>query len=104
MTLCFVYLLFLPFNMWGMSILIGLGAVAMFWLGRPDDVVTTGITTMVVMVVAAISPHHARMQPIFRVFDTFIGTGVGLIGALMTPKATVREPECGTRPARAFPG
>jgi uncharacterized membrane protein YgaE (UPF0421/DUF939 family) len=86
-VLCFLYLLFLPSNVWGTATLIGLGAILMSWLGRYDDVITTGITTTVVMVVAAMSPHHAWMQPILRVADTLIGTGVGVIGALVTPKA-----------------
>ena len=89
-VLCFLYLLLLPSNVWGTAGLIGLGAIFMSWFKRPDDVITTGITTAVVMVVAAISPHHAWMQPVLRVVDTLLGTAVGVIGALMTPKAAVR--------------
>jgi uncharacterized membrane protein YccC len=77
-VLCFVYLLFFPFHAWGMGVLIGLGAVVMSLLRRPDDVITTGITTAVVMVVAAISPDHAWRQPILRLFDTLIGVAVGI--------------------------
>ena len=36
------------------------GAVAVTLMGRPDETITTGITTAVIMVVAAISPHDAR--------------------------------------------
>src|SRR6516164_8228105 len=75
-VLCLLYLLFLPFDVWGMATLIGIGAVVMVWLGRPDDVITTGITTAVVMVVAAISPEHAWKQPILRVVDTIAGAGI----------------------------
>jgi multisubunit Na+/H+ antiporter MnhB subunit len=50
-------------------------------LGRPDEVITTGITTAVVMVVAAISPDHAWKQPILRVVDTIVGVAVGVAGA-----------------------
>jgi hypothetical protein len=46
---CFIYLLFFPFHLWGLAILIGVGAVAMSLLSRPDDIITTGITTAVVM-------------------------------------------------------
>jgi uncharacterized membrane protein YgaE (UPF0421/DUF939 family) len=87
--LCFLYLLFFPFNMWGMAALIGVGAVMMVWLGRPDDVITTGITTAVVMVVAAIGSDHAWKEPVLRVVDTMVGTGVGMVGTLITP--TVRK-------------
>jgi uncharacterized membrane protein YgaE (UPF0421/DUF939 family) len=80
-ALCFAYLLFFPFHVWGMAALIGVGAVAMSLLGRPDDIITTGITTAVVMVVAAISPDHAWKQPILRVVDTIVGVGVGVFGS-----------------------
>lgn len=63
-----------------MAALIGLGAVAMS-LGRPDDIITTGITTVVAMVVAAISPQHAWMQPILRLVDTIVGVAVGSVAA-----------------------
>ena len=53
----------------------------MMLVGRPEDVVTTGITTAVVMVVTAISPHDAWHQPILRLFDTVVGMSVGLAGA-----------------------
>jgi uncharacterized membrane protein YgaE (UPF0421/DUF939 family) len=85
-VLCFAYLSFSPFNVWGMAALIGIGATIMILIGRRDDVVTTGITTAVVMVVAAISPEHAWRQPILRVVDTLVGTGVGIVGALITSK------------------
>jgi hypothetical protein len=37
------------------------GSVMM--LGRRDDIITTGITTTVVLVVAALDPEHASEQP-----------------------------------------
>ena len=86
-ALCFIYLLFFPFHLWGMATLIGVGAVAMSLLGRPDDIITTGITTAVVMVVAAISPDHAWRQPILRVVDTTVGVTVGVVGAWISPKS-----------------
>lgn len=85
-VLCLLYLLFFPFDSWGMAALIGIGAVMMVWLGRPDDVITTGITTAVVMVVAAISPEHAWKQPILRLVDTIVGTSIGIIGAVISSK------------------
>ncbi len=36
-ALCFIYLLFFPFHFWGMATLIGVGAVGMSLLGRPDE-------------------------------------------------------------------
>ena len=86
-ALCFTYLLFFPFHFWGMATLIGVGAFAMSLLGRPDDVITTGITTAVVMVVAAISPDHAWKQPILRLLDTTVGVAVGVVGAWISLKS-----------------
>jgi uncharacterized membrane protein YccC len=86
-ALCFIYLLFFPFHLWGLATLIGVGAVVMPLLGRPDDVITTGITTAVVMVVAAISPDHAWKQPILRVVDTIVGVAVGVVGAWISLKS-----------------
>jgi uncharacterized membrane protein YccC len=85
-ALCLLYLLFLPFRVWGMAALIGAGAVVMSWLGRPDDVITTGITTAVVMVVAALSPAHAWKQPLLRLIDTIVGISVGVVGASLRPR------------------
>jgi uncharacterized membrane protein YccC len=48
---------------------------------RPGDAITAGITTAVVMVVAAVSPHDARQQPILRFADTVIGVAVGVAAA-----------------------
>jgi uncharacterized membrane protein YccC len=50
-------------------------------LGRPGDAVTAGITTAVIMVVAAVSPQHAWQQPILRLADTIIGVAVGALAA-----------------------
>jgi len=80
-ALCLVYLILFPFHLWGMATLIGVGAVTMSLLGRPDDIITTGITTAVVMVVAAISPEQAWKQPILRVVDTIMGAAIGVAGA-----------------------
>jgi uncharacterized membrane protein YccC len=50
-------------------------------LGRPGDAVTAGITTAVIMVVAAVSPQHAWQQPILRLVDTVVGVAVGVVAA-----------------------
>jgi uncharacterized membrane protein YccC len=77
-ALCLLYLLLFPFQPVGMAAVIGLGTVVMMLLGRREDIVTTGITTAVVMVVAAMSPHDAWQQPLLRVVDTVVGIVVGI--------------------------
>jgi uncharacterized membrane protein YccC len=77
-VICLIYLLFLPFHSWALPVLIGVSALAVTLLGRPQDAVTAAITTAVVLVVAAVSPHHAWQQPILRVADTVIGVAVGI--------------------------
>jgi uncharacterized membrane protein YgaE (UPF0421/DUF939 family) len=90
-ALCLVYLLTLPFRPWGMAMLIGIGAVVMTRIGRPDDIVTTGITTAVVMVVAALSPRNAWQQPILRMIDTAVGVAVGVAAAWISLSMTLRR-------------
>src|ERR1700677_898651 len=69
-VLCLAYLLIFPFRVWGMATLIGIGAIALTLLGRSEDIITTGITTAVVMVVAGISPQHPWNNPILRLAAT----------------------------------
>jgi uncharacterized membrane protein YccC len=80
-ALCLAYLLFLPFNPAGMAALIGIGTLSTMLLGRRNEIVTTGITTAVVMVVAALSPADAWRQPLLRLLDTVVGVTVGLMFA-----------------------
>ena len=77
-ALCLLYLLLFPFTPVGMAALIALGTLAMALLGRRDDIVTVGITTAVVMVVAAMSPADAWQQPLLRLADTVVGISVGV--------------------------
>jgi uncharacterized membrane protein YgaE (UPF0421/DUF939 family) len=77
-ALCLFYLLLIPFQPIGMAALIGIGTAAMMLLGRREDIVTTGITTGVVMVVAAMSPQRAWQQPLLRLIDTIVGIAVGI--------------------------
>jgi hypothetical protein len=51
----------------------------MMYLNRRDTIVTTGITTTVVMLGAALSPQDAWRQPLLRLGDTVLGVGVGVI-------------------------
>ena len=79
-ALCLAYLLVFPFHVLGMAVLIALGAIAVGLIGRPDDTITTTITIVVVLVVAATrGPDDAWRQPIFRLIDTAIGVTVGLV-------------------------
>src|SRR5258708_25136163 len=63
-ALCLLYLLLFPFTPVGMAALIAIGTMVMASLDRRDDIVTVGLTTAVVMVVAAISPSAAWMYPL----------------------------------------
>ena len=80
-VLCLIYLAFLPFHAWALAMLVGASALVVMLLGRPGDAVTAGITTAVIMVVAAVSPQHAWQQPILRLADTIVGVAVGALAA-----------------------
>jgi uncharacterized membrane protein YgaE (UPF0421/DUF939 family) len=77
-ALCLLYLLLFPFTPVGMAALIAIGTMVMASLDRRDDIVTVGITTVVVMVVAAMSPSDAWQQPLLRLVDTVVGIAVGV--------------------------
>lgn len=95
-ALCLVYLLIFPFTVLGMAVVIGLGTVIMALLDRRDDIVTTGITSVVVLVVAGMEPVNAWQQPILRLVDTVIGIAVGVackwIGSLIFYRAIGESP------------
>jgi uncharacterized membrane protein YgaE (UPF0421/DUF939 family) len=78
---CLIYLAFLPFHPWALALLIGVSALTATVIGRPGDAITAAITTTVVLVVAAVSPHDAWQQPILRFADTVIGVAVGVASA-----------------------
>lgn len=75
---CLVYLIFLPFHIWAIAVLVGISALTVTLLGRPGDAVTAAITTAVVLVVAAVSPNDAWRQPVLRFLDTLVGVVIGL--------------------------
>ena len=77
-ALCLPYLLLFPFKPVGMAILPGIGTVVIMLLGRRGDIITTAITTVVVMAVAALSPDDAWQQPLQRLVDTVVGIAVGV--------------------------
>jgi uncharacterized membrane protein YccC len=80
-VLCLVYLLIFPFHVVGMAVLIGVIAIILALVRRPEDIITAAITAVVVMVVAGISPKNAWMQPILRLVDTVVGILVGIAAA-----------------------
>jgi uncharacterized membrane protein YccC len=53
-------------------------------IGRPGDVIAAGITTTVVLIAAAVSPHDAWEQPILRLVDTALGIAIGVGAAWLT--------------------
>jgi len=86
-ALCLVYLLIFPFHVLGMAALIGIGVIAVSLIGRPDDTITTSITTAVVLAVAATRPpNDAWREPILRLVDTAIGVGVGVAAAWISER------------------
>jgi hypothetical protein len=78
-VLCFLYFLIFPFNVFGMVALIWIGTVILCLIGNSEAIVTTGIMTAVVFVVAGISKGPAWIQPILRLVDTSVGIVVGLL-------------------------
>jgi len=99
-VLCLVYLLLFSFHPVGLAVLICLGTFLLMAVGRDDLVVTAGITTAVVMVVAAVSPHDAWQQPILRAVDTAVGTAVGVVASSLALRFASR----GTLSTRSRPG
>lgn len=89
-ALCLVYLLIFPFDVWAMAALIAIGGVLLALIGRADDVITASITTVVVMVVAAIGPQGAWREPILRIVDTAFGALIGLGAAWMSTRLVTR--------------
>ena len=77
-ALCLAYLVVLPFHPAGLAALLGIGTMIMMYLGCHDDIVMTGISTTMVMVVAAIDPQGTWHEPMLRLLDTVVGIAVGV--------------------------
>ncbi len=80
-ALCLIYLIFLPFHVWALGLLVGASALAVILLGRPGDAVSAGISSAVVMIASRLDPQHAWQQPILRFADTVVGVVVGIAAA-----------------------
>jgi uncharacterized membrane protein YccC len=83
-VLCELYLIFLPFHLWGYAVVLGLSALIPVLAGRPSDAVTAAITTAVLLPLSQLSPHHAWEQPILRLVDTIVGVAVGIAAAWLS--------------------
>jgi uncharacterized membrane protein YccC len=81
LVICLVYLVFLPFHVWALPVLIAVTSLAATLIGRPEDAITAAITTTVLLIVVAVSPQHAWLQPILRFADTVVGVAVGIAAA-----------------------
>ena len=79
-ALCLPYLWLIPPNVAGMAILLAVGTLVMVLLDRREDIITTAVTTIVIMVVAVERPIDAWEQPLLRLFDTVIGVAIGVAG------------------------
>ena len=77
-VLCLVYLLLFPFTPIGLVAVLACGTLVMMVLGRRDEIGLTGVTTAVVMLVAAVDTQAAWQQPLLRLMDTMIGIAVGI--------------------------
>jgi uncharacterized membrane protein YccC len=90
-AVCLVYLIFLPFHLWALALLIGLSALVTILIGRPDDAATAAISTAVLIALAAVTPQHAWEQPILRLGDTIVGVIVGVAAAWLA-RRLIRKP------------
>jgi uncharacterized membrane protein YccC len=77
-VLCLAYLSLAPPTAAGMAMIVAVGAVILRLLNHRDEIITMAITTIVVMVVAAINPETAGRQPLLRLIDTLVGVAVGI--------------------------
>lgn len=103
-VVCLVYLLFLPFHPWALAVLVGVSALVVKLIGRPEDAITAAITTTVVMAVTAVSPERAWQQPVLRLGDTVVGVAVGIAAVLVSQHMVRAGTPSGTQPVPAPTG
>ena len=77
-ALCLVYLSLARPSASGMAVVLAAGTIILILIGRLDEIITTAITTIVVMVVAILNPADALNQPLLRLMDTVVGIAVGV--------------------------
>jgi uncharacterized membrane protein YccC len=100
---CLAYLAFLPFHAWALALLVAVSALTATLIGRPGDANAAAITTSVVLIVAAVTPHDAWEQPILRLADTVIGVAVG-VGSAWLDQRVIQpriRPPAGSASTRA---
>jgi len=90
--LCTLYFLLFPFSPVGLAALVALSYLIANALDRPDDAVTAGITITVVLIVGALNPENAWLEPLLRLADTLIGSAVAIAAAFLF-RLLVRDAE-----------
>ncbi len=81
--ICLVYFLIFPFSPFGLAVLVALSYLVANVVGRPDDALPSGVTISVIMVVGALNPDKAWLEPILRLADTLIGSAVAIAAAFI---------------------
>jgi uncharacterized membrane protein YccC len=75
-----------------MALVLVVGTLLLIAMNRREEIITMAITTLVVMVVAILSPHDALVQPLLRFIDTVIGVAVGVaclwVASLLSARAS----------------
>ena len=104
-VLCLIYLILIPPTLIALPILLAAGCLIVMLIDRRDEIVTTGITTIVVMVVAIISPADAWHQPLLRLVDTVVGIFVGVVfnWVIVSAFKARHSLGAGVEPGRKFP-
>ena len=91
-VLCLALMLLARPTPLGMAVILAVGTLLLIAMNLRDDVITMAITSIVIMVVAIISPEDGPMQPVLRFIDTVVGIAVGLachwVASLVEPRVT----------------
>jgi hypothetical protein len=76
-ALCLVYLLVFPFRVWGLVVLVAVGAIVLDLIGRSEDMITASITTAVVLVHCFIGRRDRFLpfHPCLNRFPYHVGSG-----------------------------
>jgi uncharacterized membrane protein YgaE (UPF0421/DUF939 family) len=88
--LCTIYVLLFSFSIWGIGLVVFIGAITLTGLRRQDDITTASITTVVVLVVAGLATHDRWAQPLLRLLDTAVGVLIGLVAAMLATRIESR--------------